>query len=300
MSIPSDVPGPRPVFLTPPRPPGEQTRLVTQAMNATSAAFPNWRLGQEFFSYTVLPASREWLYKPNGKSGTSSTLHFLFELEFGIPFTARLDSPADINPEQGIHNLSLTGVFRKLTEDPRTTDLLTDCDGLLTLTTVRHPASRALSGFFYLCTSHDRAHPMFSADRARMNAMVGFDWTRHPRTPEGFRRFLDYIRLSVQDGVQLPLNSHWRPQWQNVMPEILKPDLIGHTENLPGFFKKIAARLDRPLPPGGAITANRQPKYDSRPFLEDGTAKRLLLDCFSRDFDIFGYDPDDLAAPSAR
>lgn len=246
----------------------------------------------QYFHYIVTPRSGLWAFKPSGKTGTTSTLHFLFHLEFGRPLRAAVTRLGDLNIDQAAHELARARVFAFLPERDDTKNCLTYLRRTLRLATVRHPAARALSGFRYFCRSQAEGKEQFAVDRLRMNALVDFDWERHPDTPEGFVRFLEFIRLELAENTTRQTNEHWAPQHLNIRPEIFRPQLLGRTEDLPAFFRAIAERLDRPLPAGVDLATPRNPQapVEHEAFLNHPQARRLIAEVFARDFEVFGYD----------
>lgn len=243
-----------------------------------------------YMNQIIMPHSRRWAYCGNGKSGTSSTKRFLFELEFATPLTAGLKLTSDINPDVAAHHLATADVFRPVSFMGKGLDAI---NNTLRLTTVRHPAARAVSAFLYLCRSDDESHVWFARDRLRMNALVGFDWNRDTKTASGFVKFLRFIEITIAEAGADTVNAHWRPQVDNIKPEIFRPHLVGHTENLESFYRAIARRLDRPLAPDWhAPIANRAESTDTGSALLTPEAVRLLNRIYRADFDTFGYDPD--------
>ena len=88
------------------------------------------------------------------------------------------------------------------------------------------------------------------------------------------------------------MDSHFRPQVLNILPDVFRPDLIGRCEDLPGFFAQIAERLDRPVPEGAlearALNVQKIPNRDQ--FDTPGLRQRVA-DVFAADYDQFNYSP---------
>ncbi len=245
----------------------------------------------QFLKHIFVSASNRWAYSGNGKSGTSSTKRFIFELEFGSKLTVALDNPKDINPDSNAHGLTKAGVFRSLVSIAGGIDLL---DGVLRITTVRHPLSRVLSAFNYLCIINDRAHVWMVEERLRMNAMVGFDWEKEPRTSRGLAKFLNYIELCTQANAERIVNPHWRIQVDNIHPDVFKPHIIGRTEDLGTFYREIAERLDQPLPENWILPEANKSQYATDPAtLITPEIERQIENIYRRDFEEFGYQPDE-------
>lgn len=263
--------------------------IVEQAMARFPKVLRNKNIAQDFLSHSFTPASKQWVYKGNGKSGTTSTKKFLFLLEFGVPLSTHLKVTTDINPDVAAHRLGQSGVLRKLIHIDNGIDLL---DNALTLTTVRHPTKRAVSAFHYLCQSHEQAHVWFASDRLRMNAAVSFDWDTDTHTAKGLEKFLDYIALEQDQGPTYAINPHWRPQTANVLPQILRPDLIGRTENLKQFYQDIADRLDSPLPTDWDMPhANKAVFSQPWPDILTPACMTRIRDVYAADFERFDYEP---------
>lgn len=270
----------------------EQKARLRTALERHGAQFSTEAEAFGFFHYIVTPRSGGWAFKPSGKTGTTSALHFLFHLEFGRPLRAAVTRPGDLNVDQAAHELARARVFAFLPERGEAEDCLAYLRRTLRLATVRHPGPRALSGFRYFCRAQAEGKEQFAVDRLRMNALVDFDWERHPDTPEGFVRFLEFIRLELAENTTRRTNEHWAPQHLNIRPEVFEPELLGRTENLPAFFLAVAERLDRPLPPGVELDTPRNPQapVDRDAFLDHPQARRLIAEVFARDFEAFGYD----------
>ena len=284
------TPPPRDVFYWKPLSPEGRKAVVDAAL----AAHPGLKTPpevQDFLSRITVPASLRWAFLTNDKCATSSTLRCLFQLEFGVPLTVALDTSDDINPDSVVHRLHQASVLRKLIELKRGVEIL---PAALRLTTVRHPATRALSAFFYLCATQDRKHAWMADDRLRMNAIVGFDWDTDCRTLPGHVKFLRYIDHSLQHNQQLRVNPHWRPQVSNIRPQVFRPDLVGRVEDMAPFFHQLAERLGQPLPAGWVEPrANSQPPRDADAF-DSPEIRALIARIYQADFEQFGYDPDRL------
>jgi hypothetical protein len=274
------------------RPSPRAADMLRPAMARHRRDFPTWDALRGWFRYIFTPASDAWAFKPNGKTGTTSTLYLLFRLEFGHPLTARQHEPDGILADHAAHELAAARVFSLLTERQDVADALAWLEAApLRLTTVRHPMSRAISAFRYLCKADEAQVSRFLKERLRMTARTGFDWTRHPHTAEGFVRYLEFLRMELAHDATLPVDWHLRPQVMNIRPEILRPHLIGRTEDLPAFFAAIAERLDRPLPEGLDLAPKNRTQGRGDDLAADPAARTLVQDIFAMDFESFGYDP---------
>ncbi|WP_068114105.1 sulfotransferase family 2 domain-containing protein [Tropicimonas marinistellae] len=266
-----------------------QQRLAEAALDTLDGAFPDLKRTQDYLNYIFTPVDGAWAFRPNGKTGTTTTLYFLFHLEFGVPLTANVEDNVGMNPDQAGHNLADARVFSTLIARADGRPPLEVLQGALRLTTVRHPMERALSGFLYLCKSDGLRSPRFARQRLRMNALAGFDWERHPNTPEGFVRFLEYLQIELDQALAMQMDSHFRPQVDNIRPDVFRPDLVGRTENMAAFLTEIADRLSRPVPSDYDLEAARNVAPKAAPLVPDAAARRLVADIFARDFEEFGY-----------
>lgn len=275
------------IFHEPELRPRERFSLLEAAMQRYPDDFPSTESARIFLNQVVAPASLRWVYKGNGKTGTSSTKRFLFELEFGVPLSTQVNLPYDINPDAAAHRLASANVFRELSNIPAG---LTVLDSALRLTTVRNPISRATSAFLYLCAAADQRHIWLSDDRLRMNALVGFDWERDIRTPQGMEKFLDYIQIMIENLGEDAINRHWRPQVTSVKPKVLRPHLVGKTEDMETFYRAIAERLDTRLPDSWVVPkANKNASgFDPKTLLSAEALSRIEV-IYARDFEEFGY-----------
>lgn len=257
---------------------------------ARPGAFQSVDAALRHFRSIRVPASLAWAYKSIDKAASSSALRFLFEIEFGVPLTVSAESNTDINTDVVAHLSYGADVFRTPLELRAGPDCL---DGALRLATVRHPGKRAMSAFLYLCRTQDLRSTWMVHDRLRLSALTGFDWRRHPRTLDGFLRFLDYVdaahRAEAAGG--RPVNTHWMRQRWLMRPELFRPVLIGRTEAMAPFYAEVAARLDRPLPADwtGPHT-NAQPAEPGADFLAAPAARRRIAEVYGEDFEEFGYD----------
>jgi len=244
-----------------------------------------------FLNYIFTPADGRWAFRPNGKTGTTSALYFLFHLVTGHPLSARLQISDSMNPDQAAHELHRAQVFCFLLAQK--INPTTYLRKTLRLTTVRDPLARAVSGFRYLCRSDAAGMAQFYPERARLCALTGFDWDRHPNTPDGFVRFLDYLRLELAHQTERPVDSHFRPQVLNILPGLFRPELVGRCEDLPTFFAEIAERLELPLPEGALEAAPRNRAQDDvvAETLITPAARRLVTEIFAPDYEAFGYIP---------
>ncbi|WP_238368588.1 sulfotransferase family 2 domain-containing protein [Mesobacterium pallidum] len=285
--------GPAPIFHTP-APPRAARREAAQAFFAAHrGGFATPARALQFLDYVVTPVSGAWAFRPNGKTGTTSTLHFLFHLEFGLPLRALVQDLGGMNTDSAAaHRLAEARVFSMLGARGDGRDPAEVLAGALRLTTIRHPLDRAVSSFLYLCRAQELQSPLFADDRLRMGATTGFDWGAHPFTLTGFERFLDYVAAELPHHDARPLDSHFRPQVLNVLPQVLRPDLLGRCEDLPAFFRQIAARLERPLPPDIDLTTprNRQ-DVPGRDALETPATRARVAAVYAADFDAFDYTP---------
>lgn len=277
------------IFVTEEATPQLRNAMAERAMERWPGAFHRGDEALEWLTHTITPASEAWVYLGNAKTGTTSTKSFLFQLEFGAPLTVHFEPPRDINPDGIAHAMARSGVFRSLPNMPKGLKTLREA---LRLVTARHPSSRAVSSFRYLCLSDEQASPWLLAERLRLNAVTGFDWSTDRYTHRGFLKFLDYVDETSNQPGQLRDNPHIRPQVRNVRPDLYQPHLIGRTEDLPAFFRAIAERLNRPLPPDVAkIEANRNDKAAPGEELLTPESRRRLGQVFAKDYDWLNEAP---------
>lgn len=282
------------VYFTPPLPPGQANAQAEQFAACHEGIFANTNMAANFLRSVHMPKSGRWAFLNNGKAGTSSARRLLFRMEFGVPLTTEWDVPADINPDSVVHHMQANGWILR--------PVLTCQDGLarmknaLRITTVRHPTERLLSAFDYLCHSHDLRHNWFVGDRLRMNALVGFDWGRHPRTAEGLTRFLAYIaRIRDEMGV-LAIDPHWRPQISNILPQVFRPDLLGRVEDMPRFREELTARLGQKLPADFMTPrSNNQARRSDKGNLLTASNRDAIRQIYAEDFAWLDYDLDQIS-----
>lgn len=269
----------------------EQKRLLDDSYARSREHFESRQAHDAFFSNLITPKSGRWAFVSTGKTATSSALDLLFSLEFGFPNSVSLNDPSDLNHDPQTHRCVNHGIFRVLRQRADLVSFHDYLDQTLRVATVRHPANRLWSAFRYICRSDREKHPMFLADRLKMCAVVGFDWTKHPETKDGLVRFLDYISYICEQTVGLGLNNHWQPQWMVVRPTFFRPDIVGRAEQPDQFARDLITRLDGdpnlvPLRRNQSMAAENQLPA----FFHDPEVRCPLARIYEGDFQAFGYD----------
>ncbi len=279
------------LFFDPETPPPYRKAVLERLCRENPSLFARPDDAQPFLRSIHLPASLRWSFLNNGKAATSTARRFLFQMEFGTPLTTAWVVPQDINPDSVVHNLQgPSGILRPLIAINNPMETLSRS---LRIATVRHPVARAVSAFEYLCRSHDLAHSWFAQDRLRMNAVVGFDWDSDTRTATGFLKFLDYIIWMQSEAGRYSINAHWRPQIDNIIPALYRPDILGRVEAMADFFHQVAQRLDQPLPADFDLSpANSQSYADRSAWLTEAARARLRA-LYAADFDWLNTAPED-------
>ena len=262
--------------------------MAKRLFDESNRSFRDVEQASGYLHLIVAPASFRWTYCRNGKTASTSTLELLFALEFGVPLSAWIDPALTLNPDALAHYAIQADVLRPV---DACADGVSRMQDALRLMTVRHPLSRAISGFRYLCLSGAKGSEQFLGERIRLNADVGFDWAKDPLTSGGFIKFLTYIAHTVSSKVQFPETTHWRPQTENTRPAVYDPAIIGRVEDFAAFADALGERLGG-YPPGFDTLsyANRQPAFDAGVLLDDPAALPLVGEVFASDFAAFGYD----------
>lgn len=275
--------------LFPPRDgPIVKTRAIARLTERHPAAFPSIDAAQRYLTHWWFPASRRWRYQLNGKSGNTYALALLFRLEFGVPFTARVVTEANQHPDFALFQQVDAGL---LSNAARAGDRLPDVIRFpgLTLATVRNPYARAFSAYRYLCRSHRVGDRRFLRERIRLNALQGFDWETDPDRPAGFVKFLRYVAEIKETCPTAEIDAHWLPQVLHIQPTVLRPDVIGRTEDMARFAAEVVDRLA----PGTAVPLDSLPRNEGAGDLSaayaEAEAARLVADIYAEDFDRFGY-----------
>lgn len=267
-------------------------RVQARAVKATARLMLDRKTARQaawhFLFQIILPPSGRWGFISVGKNASTSTLKLLYQAEFGHPLSADAKPDHDINPEAAVHMLSDHGVFTRALWQGMSARDVTGAKGPgERLCIVRDPLARAVSGFRYIGTSHRARSQWFARDRFRMDAVVGFDWDRHPDTAEGFRRFLDYIAWQIdRDGADA-VDAHWQPQATFIKPDIFRPTLQGRMEDMGTFYADLADRLGFLLPEEGTWS-NRQ-AHGGAAFTPDAGSLRLCREIYAEDHERFGY-----------
>ncbi|WP_299658230.1 sulfotransferase family 2 domain-containing protein [uncultured Tateyamaria sp.] len=267
---------------------GRRKKAVKATQRASPEAFPDKDAAGQFLFQIILPPSLRWSFISVGKSASTSTLHALYEAEFGHPLTADLTPLHDINPDAAIHTLPEHGIFgRALHQGLSMPDLLALPQLEQRICVVRDPLERAISGFRYICKSHHLKARWFARERFEMDAAVGFDWDRHTDTVQGFERFLAFLAWQMDASGVDRLNGHWRPQTAFIKPEVYRPTLIGRMEDVPAYFKALSAQLGA-APRGAEYRKNPQADMDISVFCSPA-ARRHCAEIFAPDYEAFEY-----------
>lgn len=278
------------IFHTPPALQPHVRKLMDAAFAEVGPAFRNRAEMEAFFRYVFTPRSNRWAFLSSGKTGTTSAIGMLFELEFGVPLTASAGSLTDMNRDGAVHHTIEAGVFRALHQRADIDSMTAYLRGTLRIATVRHPTDRAWSAFRYLCRSQDLAHPQFAQDRIRLCATTGFDWTRHARSRDGFLLFLDYVALGLSESGGMPVNNHWRPQVMDIRPDLFPPDILGRMEDPAAFAAALQARLG-PSARLAPRALNRSDDGDHPDWLSESAVRARLEQVYAADYEAFRYDP---------
>ncbi len=265
--------------------------LVKALQEAHPGRFATAKAARRYISLIWFPPSRAWRYQLNGKSGNTFVLNLLFELEYRVPFRCNAN-PAETgnqHPDFALFSVPHAQLWSNSVKQEDDLDAVLDFPGL-SLATVRNPYTRLVSGFFYLCRSHELSDRRFLPERIRLNALTGMDWDKEANTPAGFERFLNYIRDISENFGPEDLDAHWLPQALHIRPDIYKPDLVGRTEDLPKFAKDLCKQLDRPQPKSLAgLRRNASKRIDHDAFLSDPALRRIIEEVYASDFELFDY-----------
>jgi hypothetical protein len=269
-----------------------QSREMALRLVADSGDKPEVEEAHAFLHRYVLPPSLRWGFCRNGKTGTTSVLAWLFEVEFGVPLTAHRAPDHTVTEKKPAHQTIAFDLFRPAVVHPGGYEALQTA---LRIVTVRHPAPRALSGFRYICLADQQGSPKFLPERLRLSAETGFDWRTDPMTARGFGLFLDYVDILHETGDRRNEVVHWRSQFRNLRPDLLAPTVVGRLESLGDLPAQIAPHWSGSLPEAQLGHDNAQPSYDQA-LLNDSGIRHRLRETFADDFQAFGYDPDHIPA----
>lgn len=150
-------------------------------------------------------------------------------------------------------------------------------------TFVRHPARRVVSAFtnFFLDASHHQRHP-----HIRRLKRLGF---REDATAEHkFDCFLDYVAACLKED-PLRTDSHFRPQYFNIRPDVLDYGHIGRVEALDAELSRIGAALGLPPLPEGKMAQHNASRGG---FVPNGWQRAAIERIYAVDYQSFGYDGD--------
>ncbi len=280
--------------LFPPRNMQDLAPVLSEIPESVSTQFASSAALQSYLKLIVQPPSKAWRYQLNGKSGNTFTLNLLYELEHGYPFRGRVavSETGNQHPDFALFAQVGSGLLSTALVESKTWEDFCNFPGLR-LATVRHPAKRALSGFRYLCRSHDVGDRRFLHERLRLSALTGFDFDTDRDTVRGFELFLAYIRDYADSFGAEAVDPHWRLQALHIRPDLYRPDITGRTEEMASFAQTVAARLDRPLISDlSEMRSNASSTSVSDELLRGPSIHRLIEDIYGQDFDLFEYARD--------
>ncbi|SNT34787.1 sulfotransferase family 2 domain-containing protein [Tropicimonas sediminicola] len=278
------------LFFDRPAKPAQRAHLLAASYEKIGSCFESRAAHHLFFQYIFTPKSNAWAYSPAGKTGTNSALALLFELEFGVPLKATVSSEANLS-DSALHLTMAAGVFRELLARHDIESLAGYLDKTVRIATIRNPTGRAWSSFRYLCKSNRLGSPQFVEERIRLTAATGFDWEEHPFTQDGFERFLDYVHLSVSGFAGRAPNSHWRPQWLDIRPDVYKPNVVGRLEEADKFERDLCEALGK-RPKGASARLNVNDEMASLPeWIGRSEVRSRLISVYGKDYEAFGYEP---------
>ncbi|MFN4057757.1 MAG: sulfotransferase family 2 domain-containing protein [Roseinatronobacter sp.] len=265
--------------------------LFAQMLTTFGHEFSSVNALESYLKLIVQPPSGAWRYQFNGKSGNTFVLNLMFELEHGVPFTARVD-PAETgnqHPDFALFAQVGAGLLVTALNYYPTVPAFNNFPGLR-LATVRNPYQRAISGFHYLCRSHRIGDRRFLNERLRMMALAGLNFETMSHTAQGFARFLGYVRDYAATFGADAVDPHWRAQALHIRPQLYRPDILGRTEELDLFAAAVAARLGKPLlSDTTALRQNAGEHAQSVDWLQDPALRQVIEQVYAQDFELFDY-----------
>jgi hypothetical protein len=281
-------------LLFPPRPmqAAEQTAsLLAEMAAAVGGQFSSASAIKQYLKLIILPPSRAWRYQLNGKTGNTFTLNLLFELDHGHSFQGHV-APSETgnqHPHFALFAQVGTGLLDTALNRTESWQAFRDFPGLR-LATVRNPYQRAVSGFRYLCRSHEVGDRRFLPERLRLMALTGFDFERDHGTVQGFDRFLRYIQDFADTFGADAVDPHWRSQALHIRPDLYRPDIVGRTEEMASFAAEVARRLGRPLVSDLAqLNCNPSTSGVQGDLLSSAHVRRRIEQIYADDFTLFEY-----------
>ncbi|PTE13627.1 sulfotransferase family 2 domain-containing protein [Pseudogemmobacter blasticus] len=283
---------PRPATLFFPAPASDAAQRLARAAAfraATGTAFASDAAALGFLSGVFLPRSGRWAYAATPKAASSSLKRLLFELEFGLPLPGDVTDPEDPNGDAPATRVLSSRLICPLWEldDPAAA-----LSGALRITAVRDPELRAISGFKHICRSHVLKHVPYYTDRLHISALTGLNWAKESYRPSGFEKFLEFIAACYADNRADLVDPHWQRQVDSIMPQVFRPDLIAHVEDLNPFLHQIADRLGAPLPQDFVMPhSNASPDQTGRELITPRAAE-LIRQIYAADYAAFGYSTE--------
>ncbi|WP_421855113.1 sulfotransferase family 2 domain-containing protein [Oricola sp.] len=178
---------------------------------------------------SLLSSDGRYMYIRNSKAACSAVTQTIHHWETG-EFSAK---NVHIQPVLRQGNEHLHSLAKALT-DPN----------VYRFSFVRDPLARALSGFsnFFLDNRNkQRKH--------HIEPMTRMGFSPDKATERNFDVFLDYVERCIEEE-PIFMDAHFRPQFYNLRPDLVKYDRIGKVHNLSGELRDLAEVLGLPEPAG--------------------------------------------------
>lgn len=228
----------------------------------------------------TLPASGAWAYARIPKTGTHSVLAALHRFEFDCEITTPVQVGDNTSDDMAPHLLDVAGVFMSPLQTHHAPEVLTNA---LRFTLVRNPVQRAVSGFRYLCRSHETASRHLAPTRLRISAATGLDWNAEANTAVGLEKMVRFVEASL-DVKRMQLDGHIAPQTMILDHEVFKPYMTGRTEDMGRFLTSLSEELGvRDVTLQRDVMRNTQPESNS--FVVNNRLRTMIEMVFAADME---------------
>lgn len=135
---------------------------------------------------------------------------------------------------------------------------------------------------------------------AYLNKIAGrepgvWDWfiQRYDLKEDAEVSFVEFLSIIQKDAVEL-LDPHWRPQHLNIMYPFIRPNIVGHLENMDDELPMVISKyLSVEMKKATRKVAHKtNAKSLVSEFFEDPKAYKITKKVFEKDFEYFGYSED--------
>lgn len=173
---------------------------------------------------TIFSNTGEYLYVKNPKCGSSTVSHMVYQWQHGRRYSGNIHLCPDLVRGKNCSFDVLNGLLN---------------DDAFKFSFVRDPVKRVESAFknFFLDFNN-------TEHRSHLRYLKNFGFSPDLSNEAKFDTFLDYIAYGVSENPRR-FDPHFRPQFFNLRPDLIKYDFIGHVETLDQDLQSLSKKLAR-------------------------------------------------------